>query len=487
MARNEDFFSAILVEEGDFLPFSTPQGLWIQISDGVQKRIHKLDDGEAMVMAVKSAYKKRTGEYLSDKECLEEIGFLKLYAFETKLSRNLEQRMAYRETNDTFFYDLDAFNGKAVKITAKGYKIVRTPSKTFLQNDTYKAQVKPDKTAVAEELPRLLKAHFTLQNQDQLLLLSTYLVGAFMSPVVKCPVLIFIGDKGSSKSTIMRRIESIIDPKYTDLTGVSNSNADLQIQLANNRFVSIDNVSRLSQKTSDLLARAITGGSASKRKLYTDNEEVFLNLRCLVAINGIHLFAKSNDLLDRALLFRLKRISPTKIKEESEQDKTFAKDLPKIMGAIFDSVSRVMADKKPVEFHRKIRMVDFFDAAIKIGRTFGLEDEKMSRIIWKNHEEVNKQSLQENLVAQCLQEIMSDRTEYTGSVTELLHDLHMVAEDNSIRTSFLPGQPNVLSRKLNEIKSNLEEEGISYEIKNVGAFRQIHIVREDKKSKNSLH
>ena len=474
----EKYISSSMIREGVFTPFSNPQGMWLQIYDGQQKHIYKLNDG--VIMAMKSAYKKRTGKYLSDKQCLDEIEFLKFFAFEHKISWNLEQRMAYRPKKKAYYYDLDTFHGKTVRITAQGYKIIKTPSKMFLQNATYKAQVKPEDT-VSKKLTQLLAPHFKLQSQEHLLLLAMYLVSAFMSPTIKCPLLIFVGDKGSSKSTIMRRIEDIIDPKHTDLTGASNTNADLQLKLNNNKFVSIDNASYLSQKTSDLLARAITGGSASKRKLYTDDQEVFLNLRCL--INGIHLIAKSTDLLDRALVFHLKRISSTEIKNESELNKAFAKDLPKILGAIFDAVSKVMADKKPIELHKKTRMVDFFETAIKVGRTLGLKDEEAAKIIWKNHEEVNQQSLQENLIAQCIRELMADCTEYKGSVTDLLHDLTAIAEENFIRASFLPGQPNVLSRKLNEIKSNLEEEGIFFEIKNIGAFRQIHIVRETKSGK----
>lgn len=479
----EKFISDAMIREGVFTPFSNPQGKWLQIYDGQQKRIYKLNERESIIMAMKSAYKKRTGKYLSDKRCLDEMEFLEFYAFEHKISWDLEHRMFYSPQKKAYYYDLDASRGKAVKMTAQGYKLVNTPSKMFLQNEAYKAQVKPE-TAVSNELPELLTPHFKLRSRKQLLLLAMYLTSAFMSPIIKCPLLICVGDKGSSKSTMMRRIESIIDPKHTDLMGASNCNADLQIQLNNNRFISIDNSSYLSQKTSDLLARAVTGGSASKRKLYTDGEEVFLNLSCLVAINGINLIAKSNDLLDRALLFRLKRISPTEIRKESELDKAFAKDLPKILGAIFDAVSKVMADKKPVKVQKKIRMVDFFEIAIKVGRTLGLQDEEASNIIWTNHDEVNQQSLQENLIAQCLRELMVDCVEYKGSVTDFLHDLTAIAEENSIRASFLPGQPNVLSRKLNEIQSNLEEEGIFYQIKNIGSFRQIHIVRETKNDKD---
>ena len=131
---------------------------------------------------------------------------------------------------------------------------------------------------------------------------------------------------------------------------------------------------------------------------------------------------------------------------------------------------------------RKTRMADFFEAAIKIGRVFSMEDEETAELLWSNHEFVNRQTLCENIVAQCLEEFMLKRKEYKGSVTELLGKLYEVAENNNIKLSSLPGQPNVLSRRLNEIKSNLEMAGIFYEVKNKGSFREIHVWKKAKKS-----
>ena len=128
-------------------------------------------------------------------------------------------------------------------------------------------------------------------------------------------------------------------------------------------------------------------------------------------------------------------------------------------------------------------MADWCEMAIKVGRIFRLEDEETAKIIFENQKALNRQTLGENLVAQCVMELMSTRQEYVGSVTQLLGDLCDIAAENAIKVSLLPGQPNILSRRLNELKSNLEEAGIFFEIKNIGAFRQIHIWKKAKQRK----
>lgn len=471
----------VLIREGILCPFSTKDGnFWITINEEGHHQTFPLTNSRQVVMALKSIYKRLTGERITSKICEDAIEELEEHAYEHRISSNLAHRFVYRDGE--ILYDMDGYSGKAVKISAEGYDDeVVTPPQMFIQNSTYAPQVRPDQNTEAEELPELLARHFNLKDESEVNLFAIYVVSTFLSPIINVPILILNGEKGSSKSTALRRLEQIVDPKTIDLTGAPKSDADLEIRLHNNCFITLDNLSFLSKKTSDLLARSVTGGSASRRQLYTDSNEISLNLKCMVALNGIGMIAREADLLDRALMFTFTRIDEKEIKTEKELQVAFAEDLPKILGAIFLCVSAVLADEDEVVVERKTRMADFFEAAVKIGRVFSMDDEETAELLWKNHEFVNNQTLCENIVAQCLEEFMLKLKEYRGSVTELLGKLYEVAENNNIKLSSLPGQPNVLSRRLNEIKSNLETIGIFYEIKNNGSFREIHIWKQAKK------
>lgn len=475
-----------LVRKNVLCPFSTPDGkYWIEVADGETRKVFNPRDND-FLMVLRDLTKKCDGEGLSVGDCKDEIADLEFYAYQHPSERNLAHRIAYNRTENCIYYDADANHGCAYKIDVKGYEEITTPSMVFQQNTTYAAQVAPDTDAEAYELPELVRKHFRFKNEEDRMLFSIYLVTTFLNPLINVPMLILQGEKGSSKSSILRRIERIVDPKSTDVMGAPRSDADLEIRLNNSYFTTLDNLSYISKRTSDLLARAITGGSSSRRQLYSNTKEVSLDLRCVIALNGIGLVATEADLLDRSIVFKLRRIPQSEIRTEKELEETFSEDLPKILGAIFLCISEVFADEEPVTLQKRTRMADWFELAVKVGRIFGMEDDETAKIIWKNHRAVNQQTLGENLIAQCILELMGSEKEYFGSVTDLLGDLCEIAERNAIKSSQLPGQPNVLSRRLNELKSNLEEAGVFFEIKNVGPFRQIHIwkTKKRRKSKN---
>ena len=474
-----------LIQDGVLTLFSTADGqLWVEVAMGESLKTFHPDDTRFQ-MILRDVIKKMTGKLPSGRRVAEYIEEIQYFAYRHPLKRNLRIRVAYH-LDGWICYDLNATRRRAYKISAEGYEDIQTPQKVFLQNPTYAPQVEPDRETEAEELPELVHKHFRLRTKEDELLFGIYLVTAFLKPLVNVPLLILQGEKGSSKSSILRRIEQIVDPKTTDIMGAPRNNSELEIRLNNNYFTTFDNLSFLSKKTSDLIARAITGGSTYRRQLYTDTNEIALNLSCVIALNGIGMVATEADLLDRAIVFKLQRIPQSEIKTERELKESFESDLPKFIGAIFLCISEVFADDEPVILQKRTRMADWFELAVKVGRIFGLEDEKTAEVIWKNQKAVNKQALAENLVAQCLLELMSTRQEYFGSVTDLLGDLCEIAERNAIKSSQLPGQPNVLSRRLNELKSNFEEAGVFFEIKNVGPFRQIHIwkTKKRRKSKN---
>lgn len=467
------------------MPFSTAdEQQWVEIVERETLKTFHPDDARFQ-MILRDAIRRVSGELPSSREVAEYIEEIKYLAYRNSLKRNLHIRVAYN-LDGWICYDLDVTRRRAYKISAEGYEDIETPKKVFWQTPTYSPQVEPDRETEAEELPELVHKHFRLRTKEDELLFGIYLVTAFLKPLVNVPLLVLLGEKGSSKSSILRRIERIIDPKTTDLMGAPQNNSDLEIRLNNNYFSTFDNLSFLTKRTSDLLARAITGGSTSRRRLYTDTTEITLNLRSVVALNGIGMVATEADLLDRSIVFKVDRIPQSEIRTEKDLKSAFDEDLPKFIGAIFLCISEVLADDKPVTIQKRTRMADWCEAAIKVGRIFGLEDEEVAKIIFENQKALNRQTLGENLVAQCLMELMSTRQEYVGSVTRLLGDLCDIAEENAIKASLLPGQPNILSRRLNELKSNLEEARIFFEIKNIGAFRQIHIWKtaKQRKSKN---
>ena len=80
-----------------------------------------------------------------------------------------------------------------------------------------------------------------------------------------------------------------------------------------------DNVSVIQDWISDLLCRAVTGSSFSKRALYTNDDDIYYSFKRKLGINGIDLAAINADLSDRAITLKPDRIDKLdRIKEEKD-------------------------------------------------------------------------------------------------------------------------------------------------------------------------
>ena len=120
-----------------------------------------------------------------------------------------------------------------------------------------------------------------------------------------------------------------------------------------------DNVSHIPEETSDLLCRAVTGAGFSKRKLYTNGEDYVCRVKANIAINGINPMAVKPDLLERSVLLELERPDPSARRNAKELQEMFMAARPRIMGAIFTTVSKALATKDAGITASRYRMADY--------------------------------------------------------------------------------------------------------------------------------
>lgn len=381
-----------------------------------------------------------------------------------------------------YAYELNAEDGTAVWIENGEISIEQVEGIIFKHSANYANQVTPNLDVDHMKLLDYIGKHFNIQKDSEKKLLALYLVTSLWGLVINHPALILTGEKGSSKSTTLRKLERLIDPKTSDLGGIPKGADGLELRLANSYFVPIDNLSSLSRNRSDTLARAITGGSETKRALYTNMDEIVLDIKCVVALNGVTVVAKESDLLDRSVILKLSRISSKSIRTEEELWNEFEQDRPAILGCCFQILALALNDTEPIHTEEKIRMSDFHVACIRSGRALNIPETEVSRILWANQKSVNRYTIDENMVALCVLELMQDRKKYTNSMTGLLEELKLIAEDNGMSSKVIPETPNHLRIRLDKVKSNLQTEyGIVYDVKNVGTFKKICIEKKCKK------
>jgi len=296
------------------------------------------------------------------------------------------------------------------------------------------------------------------------------------------PIDVVHGEKGASKSTTLRKDKSLVDPNRCDIWALPKSKDDLAMLLDKHYFLCFDNLSSLTSDMSDLLCMAATGGSFPKRKLFTNNEEVILEFRQPVSINGVNMVVTKSDLLDRALLLELDRLHVTERKTEQEVWDEFNADKPMILGMIFSIISYAIAIVDTVKLEKLGRMADFTKWGYAVAEAAGIGGDKFLSAYLRNQNKANDEAVASHPIAYAIVKFMDDdKTTWVGTATELLKKLNDVAEYEAIDTkSFLwVKQPNQLSRRINEVKSNLELMWLHIEIKNTGGSRQIKIKKEN--------
>lgn len=371
------------------------------------------------------------------------------------------------------YYDLKDDSCNVVKVSRDGWEIIKDPPVIFARTKTMYRQVTPERNGNLD----ILDKWFRYKDENHLILQKVILVASLI-PNIARPIQVLHGEKGSSKTSTMKLVRDIIDPAIVPVVSIPKTIDDLAVYISKNYVPCFDNIDTISNQVSDLLCIAVTGGGHTKRKLYTDDEEQVMFFQRFIVLNGINVVATRPDLLDRCILLELERIPPNERKEEKVLREEFDKDKLIILGAIFETLSKAMSIYDQVELNNLGRMADFTRWGYAIAEVLGIGGDKFLEAYLNNQNNANIEALESHPVGFAMYKFMEDKTVWSGSPTKLLSELEIVAGFEKIDTtnSNWAKTPNVLSRRLNEIKSNLLDVGIEFE-RSKGKNREIKITR----------
>ena len=371
------------------------------------------------------------------------------------------------------YYDLKDDSCNVVKVSRDGWEIIKDPPVIFARTKTMYRQVTPERNGNLD----ILDKWFRYKDENHLILQKVILVASLI-PNIARPIQVLHGEKGSSKTSTMKLVRDIIDPAIVPVVSIPKTIDDLAVYISKNYVPCFDNIDTISNQVSDLLCIAVTGGGHTKRKLYTDDEEQVMFFQRFIVLNGINVVATRPDLLDRCILLELERIPPNERKEEKVLREEFEKDKPIILGAIFETLSKAMSIYDQVELNNLGRMADFTRWGYAIAEVLGIGGDKFLEAYLNNQNNANIEALESHPVGFAMYKFMEDKTVWSGSPTKLLSELEIVAGFEKIDTtnSNWAKTPNVLSRRLNEIKSYLLDLGIEFE-RSKGKNREIKITR----------
>lgn len=386
------------------------------------------------------------------------------------VTRYKEQTPVYTRAgynNGNLYYDLMNQAGEVVVIKPNDVFITQKAAINdifFYEDQSMNEQVEPVISEYGlldfiDEFLNIDKAHK--------LLLAVYICAAFI-PNIKHPLLIAEGEKGAGKTNLLKFLSTIINPVTKDVLVLPKKEDNLITALSNNYFSAFDNIGKLSKDFCNIFCQASTGGTLIKRKLYSDNREISINIKRLVALNGISLEISQTDLLDRAIMLTLRRIEESKRLPEEILDEKLNNVLPNVLGDIFNILSKSLAIYPTINLTEYPRMADFSRYGYSIAEA--IEEGQGVRFIEAYKENIKlatESAIQENSVLNSLREFVNNRKYWRGTMTELLKELQKTVRNiyisNSLPASF-PNNANSLSRLLNTHKHELKNLDIDIDI-----------------------
>ena len=387
----------------------------------------------------------------------------------------LHNRLAWHEGN--LWYDMANDKWQAIKITDTGWEVVDNPPILFHRYTHSLAQVKP---SVENGDIRLLFKYINVTDPDQQLLLLIFLISCFV-PDFPHPFLVIFGPQGSAKSTLSKLLRRVVDPSLIEVASMPERKVELVQALAHHTFLFFDNVSHISEAESDILCKAVTGSGFVKRELYSDDDDIIYRLKRCIGINGINLVSTRPDLLDRSLLIELDRIEDDQRKSDEEILDSFEKDLPLILGGIFNALTQTLQIRPSIKLAEAPRMADFTLWGSAIAKAIGSTQEEFLRAYRINMSKQTETILNEHIVAMTLILFMEKRSwqKWEGTPTQLLDKLTEQAKSDNERLVYdqhWPKIPQTLSRALNTLKVTLLDANIAITISK-GEKRKITIER----------
>ena len=363
------------------------------------------------------------------------------------------------------YLDLGDEAWRAVEIDATGWRVINEPPVRFRRA----AGMQPLAVPAPGGSVDALRAFLNVQSDQDFVLVVAWAL-AVLRNKGPYPALVLSGEQGSAKSTFSAILRALLDPNTAPLRALPREDRDLFIAASNGHVLAFDNVSGLPAWISDTLCRLATGGGFAVRQLYTDQDEVLFDAARPVILNGIEDIVTRPDLADRAVFLTLEPIPEERRRPEAELWAAFEAERARLLGVLLDAVVEGLERLPHTQLPRLPRMADFAlwasacETAIWPAGTF-----------WSaycgNRDEAVEGVIDADPVAAAVRAVMTERTVWTGTASDLLGALGEVEGERIAKSKTWPDSPRALSGRLRRAATFLRKIGIEVSFEREGRAR----------------
>lgn len=267
--------------------------------------------------------------------------------------RTAHIRFSHAATSNTIVLDIGDESWSVIEVTGDGWRVLDRSPVEFIRKGGVAPLPRPERGGDIRELERFLNL-----DAPQLRLAVGWILRA-LSGAGPYPVMVLQGEHGTGKSTATKVLRALTDPSTVPLRSPPRDVSDLLVSASNNHVVVLDNLSGINAEISDALCRFATGGGLDKRKLFTDQEQILVDIQRPVMVNGIDDIATRPDLLSRSIILNLPVIDSISRQSDEAFAEAFEAAKPRIFGAVLDALSCALRRVGSVHLERKPRMADF--------------------------------------------------------------------------------------------------------------------------------
>lgn len=461
-------------------------GAFARVKSDDTKKVYLLNSDDFREY-LKSAYQQKYNHYPNTRLLQDFIHVLEHRAKDGSHEKALFVRIA--STKKAIYLDLCDEEWRAVKITAKGWKVLRNPKVMFLRTEGRLPLPKPEEVENPQQVFTQLRNLFNTTLKERALIIG-WLIGAFNGSG-PYPILAVQGESGSAKSTLSRMLKGLIDPSHAPARALPRAEHDLMVTAMNSWVLSFDNISVIERDMSDALCRLSTGGGFSKRKSKGSTDELLFDAVRPVLLNSIGNITLREDLASRTLSVEMRPLDKESTKPESQIFDEFNKQKPAFLGALLTAVSTALRNKNKIHLDEYPRMADFFHFVAAAEEAVYPTKGTLLTAITENNKIIGRETIESDLFATALVKFSQSQTKtWKGTASELLSQIQTSIPINELekigKDKSWPRAANALSARLRELAPMLRQAG--YEIgqdRRTARRRQWILDRNNRKEQGS--
>lgn len=246
-----------------------------------------------------------------------------------------------------------------------------------------------------------------MTSQEAAFLLEIYMYFILFSAAMETrPILVVQGQKGSGKSSLLKRMGKALFGESWDLGMVPRTRREFDTEISNNVFCVFDNLDRFLQRSQrDALAAIATGSGSRERELFSNRTQLRYRPRPNIAFSSRNapFGIGDDDLVDRSILIQL--TTPQQIIPENELVQSVLDNRNAVLSEMVNRIPGIiqaLSAGPPVEPIQGFRMADFQHFAVRAafpifkGRMDDVRVSQMVRTVFKRLVQTQKAYIHNN-------------------------------------------------------------------------------------------